>query len=117
MAHRQDRCHHHHRHHHLRVERHAHCEALQTLSTPNTAFFGGFLRFTLNIVLVPFYLAIRALYIFCQRLIIAGWKQAPPPERIKHPYGRIAVIGAGLTGISSAAYVFIPLNYYLVILR
>ncbi|KIJ19595.1 hypothetical protein PAXINDRAFT_161155 [Paxillus involutus ATCC 200175] len=63
-----------------------------------------FLRFTLNIVLVPFYLAIRALYIFCQRLIIAGWKQAPPPERIKHPYGRIAVIGAGLTGISSAAH-------------
>ncbi|KAF8839218.1 FAD/NAD(P)-binding domain-containing protein [Paxillus ammoniavirescens] len=104
MAHRQDRCHHHHRHHHRHVERHAHCEALQTLSNPNTAFLGGFLHFTSNIVLVPLYLAIRALYIFFQRLIIAGWKQAPPPERIKHPYGRIAVIGAGLTGISSAAH-------------
>ncbi|KIL00177.1 hypothetical protein PAXRUDRAFT_8402 [Paxillus rubicundulus Ve08.2h10] len=104
MAHRQDRCHHHRRHRHLHVERRSYCEALQSSSNSNTAFFGGILRFTLNIVLAPFYLTIRALYIFCQRLIIAGWKQAPPPERIKHPYGRIAIIGAGLTGISSAAH-------------
>ncbi|KIJ06722.1 hypothetical protein PAXINDRAFT_103253 [Paxillus involutus ATCC 200175] len=93
---------HHHRRHHLPVDRHAQ-EALQTLSNSNTALIGS-LRPILNAVLAPFYLAVRALYIFCQRLAIAGWKQAPPPERIEHPYGRIAVIGAGLTGISSAAH-------------
>ncbi|KIJ62461.1 hypothetical protein HYDPIDRAFT_176544 [Hydnomerulius pinastri MD-312] len=35
--------------------------------------------------------------------IIAGWKPTPPPRRIEHPYARIAIIGAGLTGVSSAA--------------
>ncbi|KIN99189.1 hypothetical protein M404DRAFT_16538 [Pisolithus tinctorius Marx 270] len=32
------------------------------------------------------------------------FKPRPPPERIKHPYARIAVIGGGLTGVSSAAH-------------
>ncbi|KAF9005203.1 hypothetical protein BDQ17DRAFT_1399400 [Cyathus striatus] len=45
-------------------------------------------------------------YIFVQSIIIAIFKPPPPksPDHPKNPYGRIAVIGAGLTGVSSAAH-------------
>ncbi|KAG6332058.1 hypothetical protein ID866_7029, partial [Astraeus odoratus] len=33
------------------------------------------------------------------------FKPPLPPERIIHPYARIAIVGGGLTGVSSAAYV------------
>ncbi|KAL1744453.1 hypothetical protein HDZ31DRAFT_38620 [Schizophyllum fasciatum] len=46
------------------------------------------------------------LYIAVQVLIIVLFKPPPPrsPESPRQPYGRIAVIGAGLTGVSSAAH-------------
>ncbi|KAF9244464.1 hypothetical protein BU15DRAFT_85859 [Melanogaster broomeanus] len=58
----------------------------------------------LGVVLAPLYLLGTCAYVFVQRLLISVWKPAPPPKRIEHPYARIAVIGAGLTGISSAAH-------------
>ncbi|KAI5999124.1 FAD/NAD(P)-binding domain-containing protein [Pisolithus albus] len=47
------------------------------------------------------------LYWFVQGILISIFKPRPPPERVKRPYARIAVIGGGLTGVSSAAYVTI----------
>ncbi|KAK7038128.1 hypothetical protein R3P38DRAFT_2904585 [Favolaschia claudopus] len=48
----------------------------------------------------------RVCYILVQYIIIAIFKAPPPksPREPRSPYGRIAVIGAGLTGISSAAH-------------
>ncbi|KAJ7633034.1 FAD/NAD(P)-binding domain-containing protein [Roridomyces roridus] len=48
----------------------------------------------------------RVCYIFVQHLIILLYKPPPPthPEEPRNPYGRVAVIGAGLTGVSSAAH-------------
>jgi hypothetical protein len=60
-------------------------------------------RSALNLILSPFYAVFRFVYIAIQKLIVFFFKPNPPPEHIQHPYGRIAVIGAGLTGISSAA--------------
>ncbi|KAJ7735242.1 FAD/NAD(P)-binding domain-containing protein [Mycena maculata] len=48
----------------------------------------------------------RVCYVLVQYIIIAIFKAPPPksPDQPRHPYGRIAVIGAGLTGVSSAAH-------------
>ncbi|KAJ7685626.1 FAD/NAD(P)-binding domain-containing protein [Mycena polygramma] len=48
----------------------------------------------------------RVCYILVQYLIIAIFKAPPPksPDEPRNPYGRVAVIGAGLTGVSSAAH-------------
>ncbi|KAF7363919.1 hypothetical protein MSAN_01050000 [Mycena sanguinolenta] len=48
----------------------------------------------------------RVCYVLVQYIIIAIFKAPPPknPDEPRNPYGRIAVIGAGLTGISSAAH-------------
>ncbi|KZT59182.1 FAD/NAD(P)-binding domain-containing protein [Calocera cornea HHB12733] len=45
-------------------------------------------------------------YAWVQLFIMALFKPRPPKtdEPLKRPYGRIAVIGAGLTGVSSAAH-------------
>ncbi|KAI0051320.1 FAD/NAD-P-binding domain-containing protein [Auriscalpium vulgare] len=44
-------------------------------------------------------------YIAIQLVIIALFKPKPPKSgKLKKPYGRIAVVGAGLTGVSSAAH-------------
>ncbi|THH13712.1 hypothetical protein EW146_g6535 [Bondarzewia mesenterica] len=52
-----------------------------------------------------FILALNIAYILCQVLLIYIFKPAPPESNeLKKPFGRIAVIGAGLTGISSAAH-------------
>ncbi|OJA17362.1 hypothetical protein AZE42_03903 [Rhizopogon vesiculosus] len=64
----------------------------------------GHYRWALNLILSPFFTVFRFVYITIQKLIVVLFKPNPPPEHIQHPYGRIAVIGAGLTGISSAAH-------------
>ncbi|KAJ7311589.1 FAD/NAD(P)-binding domain-containing protein [Mycena albidolilacea] len=48
----------------------------------------------------------RVCYVLVQHIIIAIFKAPPPknPDEPRNPYGRIAVIGAGLTGVSSAAH-------------
>ncbi|KAJ7681745.1 FAD/NAD(P)-binding domain-containing protein [Mycena rosella] len=48
----------------------------------------------------------RVLYVLVQYIVIAIFKAPPPksPDQPRNPYGRIAVIGAGLTGVSSAAH-------------
>ncbi|KAI0313794.1 FAD/NAD-P-binding domain-containing protein [Amylostereum chailletii] len=62
---------------------------LFTLLSPARAFSLGFTIF----------------YILVQRLIILFFKPTPPKsDRLQKPYGRIAVVGAGLTGVSSAAH-------------
>jgi hypothetical protein len=45
-------------------------------------------------------------YVLFQNLIVLLFAPAPPKSKgpLKNPRGRIAVVGAGLTGISSAAY-------------
>ncbi|TFY62202.1 hypothetical protein EVG20_g6788 [Dentipellis fragilis] len=44
-------------------------------------------------------------YILIQGLIIFFFKPSPPEnEKLEKPFGKIAVVGAGLTGISSAAH-------------
>jgi hypothetical protein len=60
-------------------------------------------RWALNLILPPFYAVFRFVYVAIQKLIVFFFKPNPPPEHIQHPYGRVAVVGAGLTGISSAA--------------
>ncbi|KAI0247010.1 FAD/NAD-P-binding domain-containing protein [Lactifluus subvellereus] len=51
------------------------------------------------------HLVLNLLYISIQLIVIAIFKPKPPKrDRLKKPYGRIAVVGAGLTGISSAAH-------------
>ncbi|KAJ7024288.1 FAD/NAD(P)-binding domain-containing protein [Mycena alexandri] len=48
----------------------------------------------------------RVCYILVQYIIIAIFKAPPPksPDEPRNPYGRVAVIGSGLTGVSSAAH-------------
>ncbi|KAJ7481151.1 FAD/NAD(P)-binding domain-containing protein [Mycena galericulata] len=48
----------------------------------------------------------RVCYILVQYIVIAIFKAPPPkhPDEPRNPYGRVAVIGAGLTGVSSAAH-------------
>ncbi|KAJ7172025.1 FAD/NAD(P)-binding domain-containing protein [Mycena filopes] len=48
----------------------------------------------------------RVCYVLVQYLIIAIFKPPPPrnPDAPRNPYGRVAVIGSGLTGVSSAAH-------------
>ncbi|KAJ6502033.1 FAD/NAD(P)-binding domain-containing protein [Mycena sanguinolenta] len=48
----------------------------------------------------------RVCYVLVQYIIIAIFKAPPPkhPDEPRNPYGRIAVVGAGLTGVSSAAH-------------
>jgi 4-hydroxybenzoate polyprenyltransferase len=60
-------------------------------------------KWALNLILSPFFSVLRFLYVLVQKLIAFFFKPNPPPEHIYHSYGRIAVIGAGLTGVSSAA--------------
>ncbi|KAI0260377.1 FAD/NAD-P-binding domain-containing protein [Gloeopeniophorella convolvens] len=52
-----------------------------------------------------FHAVLNFVYIAIQLVIIRLFKPTPPKsERLNKPSGRIAVIGAGLTGISSAAH-------------
>ncbi|KAJ7773005.1 FAD/NAD(P)-binding domain-containing protein [Mycena maculata] len=44
------------------------------------------------------------LWSLAQDIIIAIFKVPPPKNQPRRPYGRIAVVGAGLTGVSSAAH-------------
>ncbi|KAF7295566.1 hypothetical protein MIND_01096600 [Mycena indigotica] len=48
----------------------------------------------------------RLCYIFVQYIVVAIFKPPPPKhaDPLPNPYGRVAVIGAGLTGVSSAAH-------------
>ncbi|KAJ6531194.1 FAD/NAD-P-binding domain-containing protein [Mycena capillaripes] len=48
----------------------------------------------------------RVCYVLVQYMLIAIFKAPPPksPDEPRNPYGRVAVIGAGLTGVSSAAH-------------
>ncbi|KAJ7137806.1 FAD/NAD(P)-binding domain-containing protein [Mycena epipterygia] len=48
----------------------------------------------------------RVFYVLVQYIVIAIFKAPPPksPDHLRYPYGRVAVIGAGLTGVSSAAH-------------
>ncbi|KAI0078014.1 hypothetical protein K474DRAFT_991089 [Panus rudis PR-1116 ss-1] len=48
----------------------------------------------------------RTSYIVLQRLIIWVFKPSPPKHACQHtkPLGRIAVVGAGVSGVSSAAH-------------
>ncbi|TFY78192.1 hypothetical protein EWM64_g5819 [Hericium alpestre] len=51
------------------------------------------------------YLALIIAYVLIQAVFILLFKPAPPKdEKLRRPFGRIAVVGAGLTGISSAAH-------------
>ncbi|KAF7798770.1 hypothetical protein EIP86_009995 [Pleurotus ostreatoroseus] len=45
-------------------------------------------------------------YMFCETLLIFGFKPRSPrgPQQPTKPHGRIAIVGAGLTGVSSAAH-------------
>jgi cation diffusion facilitator CzcD-associated flavoprotein CzcO len=54
----------------------------------------------INLVKFAFTLA----YVLVQSVLIALFKSRPPKSRSFKPRGRIAVIGAGLTGVSSAAH-------------
>ncbi|KZT31858.1 FAD/NAD(P)-binding domain-containing protein [Sistotremastrum suecicum HHB10207 ss-3] len=48
---------------------------------------------------------IEIYYRLIQEVIIAAFKPKPPSDgRLEKPFGKIAVIGAGLTGVSSAAH-------------
>ncbi|EJD48241.1 FAD/NAD(P)-binding domain-containing protein [Auricularia subglabra TFB-10046 SS5] len=51
-------------------------------------------------------LVLDAYYYLLQYFIIAVFRPRPPRTsgKLQHPHGRIAVIGAGLTGVSSAAH-------------
>ncbi|KAI0065151.1 FAD/NAD-P-binding domain-containing protein [Artomyces pyxidatus] len=50
-------------------------------------------------------LALNLSYILLQLCIIALFKPSPPKgDKLEKPYGRIAIVGAGLTGVSSAAH-------------
>ena len=62
------------------------------------------IRFLLNIFFSPVNWFLRVTYIYLQFLITLVFQPKPPPKQIKRPYARIAVIGAGLTGVSSAAH-------------
>ncbi|KAJ7074049.1 FAD/NAD(P)-binding domain-containing protein [Mycena amicta] len=48
----------------------------------------------------------RVCYILVQHILVAIFKPPPPnsADPLPNPYGRVAVIGAGLTGVSSAAH-------------
>ncbi|KAF7290443.1 hypothetical protein HMN09_01302600 [Mycena chlorophos] len=48
----------------------------------------------------------RLCYIFVQHIVVFFYKPPPPKsaDPLPHPYGKVAVIGAGLTGVSSAAH-------------
>ncbi|KIJ51164.1 hypothetical protein M422DRAFT_203180, partial [Sphaerobolus stellatus SS14] len=56
--------------------------------------------------LTLFNIMVEIFYRIVQVFIILLFKPLPPnePEQPKEPYGRIAVIGAGLTGVASAAH-------------
>ncbi|TFK56995.1 FAD/NAD(P)-binding domain-containing protein [Heliocybe sulcata] len=51
-------------------------------------------------------LSLQIFYICLQGIILLLFKPTPPksPDQPTHPHGKIAVVGAGLTGISSAAH-------------
>ncbi|EIW74220.1 FAD/NAD(P)-binding domain-containing protein [Coniophora puteana RWD-64-598 SS2] len=61
-------------------------------------------RSLLSIIFAPVTWVLRITYVYIQFLITLFFQPKIPPRQIKRPYGRIAVIGAGLTGVSSAAH-------------
>lgn len=61
-------------------------------------------KVVLDYLMSPVYVILHMLYRFVQGILISIFKPRPPPERVKRPYARIAVIGGGLTGVSSAAH-------------
>ncbi|EGN97706.1 hypothetical protein SERLA73DRAFT_161632 [Serpula lacrymans var. lacrymans S7.3] len=63
-----------------------------------------FIKTWLFNIFTPFSLLLHLFYLTIQSVIILLFKPRFPPKEIKHPYARIAVIGAGLTGVSSAAH-------------
>lgn len=73
-------------------------------TNPVIAAFVACFKSVLGYLTLPVYFILHSLYVFVQGIFIRMFKPRPPPERIKHPYARIAVIGGGLTGVSSAAH-------------
>ncbi|KAI6127182.1 hypothetical protein F5141DRAFT_378134 [Pisolithus sp. B1] len=61
-------------------------------------------KLALDYLMLPIYFILHTVYVFVQGILIKMFKPHPPPEKIKRPYARIAVIGGGLTGVSSAAH-------------
>jgi hypothetical protein len=52
------------------------------------------------------YAPIELIYILVQHIIIYLFKPPPPTKSaFSHPKGRVAVVGAGLSGVSAAAWV------------
>ncbi|KAI6011823.1 FAD/NAD(P)-binding domain-containing protein [Pisolithus marmoratus] len=72
--------------------------------SPVIAAFVARFKSVLDYLMLPVYFLLHALYVFVQGILIKVLKPRPPPERINRPYARIAVIGGGLTGVSSAAH-------------
>ncbi|KAI6102577.1 hypothetical protein EDD16DRAFT_345348 [Pisolithus croceorrhizus] len=71
---------------------------------PTTGALVARFKPALDYLMLPIYFILHAVYVFVQGILIKMFKPHPPPERIKRPYARIAVIGGGLTGVSSAAH-------------
>ncbi|KAH7925801.1 FAD/NAD(P)-binding domain-containing protein [Leucogyrophana mollusca] len=71
-------------------------DLIQTLTGP--------LQSALLILFSPIFAFLRIAYFLAQYAIVLAFKPKPPPNETKRPYARIAVIGAGLTGVSSAAH-------------
>ena len=82
-------------------------------STPSaTGPLQDILAFLSTLLTEIFAPILSVVYQILQNIIVWIFKPMPPPEtlangKLKNPYGRIAVIGAGLTGVSSAAYAYI----------
>ncbi|KAJ3552364.1 hypothetical protein NM688_g4187 [Phlebia brevispora] len=85
---------------------------MDTVSRANTGIkdVGNFILCMIGfVVAVPKRLLVfffNCWYVFVEAVVIFFFKPRPPhtPELLTHPYGRIAVIGSGLTGVSSAAH-------------
>ncbi|KAI6010990.1 FAD/NAD(P)-binding domain-containing protein [Pisolithus microcarpus] len=75
-----------------------------TKPTPVIAALVARFKAALDYLMLPVYAILHMLYLFVQGILIKVFKPRPPPERVKRPYARIAVIGGGLTGVSSAAH-------------
>ncbi|KAH7914898.1 hypothetical protein BJ138DRAFT_1055951 [Hygrophoropsis aurantiaca] len=92
--------HHHHDRHHPQPK-HAHKQYSITGIVHKATLI---VKYFLFVLLLPFTTFLRIIYVLAQHIITALFKPPLPPDVIQRPYARIAIIGAGLTGVSSAAH-------------
>ncbi|KAI0084557.1 hypothetical protein BDY19DRAFT_528999 [Irpex rosettiformis] len=79
--------------------------ALSSLTTIVLMPFAIFTFFAVELPIRLFIWVLNTLYVFLERIIVLFFKPPPPkPNKSVKYRGRIAVVGAGITGISSAAH-------------